>query len=98
MMRCSVVFALPDREWEWEVELQDGATIAAAMELARQAADSSNNAPDVPWLTANVGIYGEVRSRETNLSDGDRVEIYRPLQVDPKESRRDRARRIRTRG
>jgi putative ubiquitin-RnfH superfamily antitoxin RatB of RatAB toxin-antitoxin module len=32
-------------------------------------------------------------SADTRLADGDRVEVYRPLQIDPKQARRQRARR-----
>ena len=42
-----------------------------------------------------VGIWGRACALETRLADGDRVEIYRPLAVDPKEARRLRARRRR---
>ena len=43
----------------------------------------------------SVGIWGRACALETPLADGDRVEIYRPLAVDPKEARRLRARRRR---
>ncbi len=45
--------------------------------------------------TRAVGIWGRVCPVETPLRDGDRVEIYRELAVDPKEARRQRARRTR---
>jgi putative ubiquitin-RnfH superfamily antitoxin RatB of RatAB toxin-antitoxin module len=38
-----------------------------------------------------TGIFGELAGPETVLKEGDRVEIYRPLAVDPKEARRRRA-------
>jgi len=38
-----------------------------------------------------IGVYGEIVPAEHVLSDGDRVEIYRPLEMDPKEARRLRA-------
>jgi len=40
---------------------------------------------------APLGIYGERVSEDTLLKEGDRVEIYRPLQQDPMELRRQRA-------
>ena len=46
---------------------------------------------DVPW-EADVGIFGELCDRAAVPRDGDRIEIYRPLKLDPKESRRERAR------
>jgi hypothetical protein len=39
-----------------------------------------------------VGVWGRVRRLDEPLRDGDRVELYRPLQVDPKEARRLRDR------
>ena len=38
-----------------------------------------------------VGVFGESVGRELKLREGDRVEIYRPLLIDPKEARRRRA-------
>jgi uncharacterized protein len=40
-----------------------------------------------------VGIWGRVQPTDTRLRDLDRVELYRPLQVDPKEARRLRYKR-----
>ena len=44
-----------------------------------------------------VGIWSRARELTTPLRDLDRVEIYRPLQVDPKEARRLRYKRDRVR-
>lgn len=40
--------------------------------------------------TAAVGVWGALRALQNMLRDADRVEIYRPLVVDPKEARRRR--------
>lgn len=37
--------------------------------------------------TLNVGIFGRIRNLDYCLNDGDRIEIYRPLFIDPKEAR-----------
>jgi len=37
-----------------------------------------------------VGVWGKLRALDDTLRDRDRVEIYRPLLVDPKEARRQR--------
>jgi uncharacterized protein len=86
MKTCLVVFALPDRQPSWTVSLPEHADVAAALSAARaQAGDES-----VPW-DADVGIFGEPCQRDAVPRDGDRIEIYRPLKSDPKESRRARA-------
>ena len=46
----------------------------------------------------SVGIWGRIQGLPTPLRDRDRVEIYRPLQVDPKEARRQRYRQQRAKG
>ncbi len=85
---CSVAYALPDRQFLWEVTVPAAATVAQVLAAAR----SRVVEPDVPWDCAEVGIFGIRCARETVPVDGDRIELYRPLTTDPKESRRARAR------
>jgi uncharacterized protein len=51
--------------------------------------------PELSAGEPSVGIWGRVCPLDTGLSDGDRVELYRPLAMDPNEARRLRARRLR---
>lgn len=48
-------------------------------------------APEIDLALNRVGIFGKLKTLDTVLRDKDRVEIYRPLIADPKESRRKRA-------
>ena len=93
MKKCTVAFATPSRQWLWQVSLKDEATVADALAQARaQSTDGSASAQrHVPW-DADVGIFGELCDRSAVPRDGDRIELYRPLTSDPKESRRERAR------
>jgi putative ubiquitin-RnfH superfamily antitoxin RatB of RatAB toxin-antitoxin module len=86
MKHCLVVYALPQRQWMWHVDLDDAATVGDALMHAREQAGTL----EVPW-DADVGIFGEPCTRAVVPRDGDRIEIYRPLKSDPKESRRARA-------
>src|SRR5881394_2254581 len=90
MKRCTVAFALPEKQWVWEVALEDFATVASALAAARALAGSL----DVPW-DGEVGIFGVSCDREAVPRHGDRIEIYRPLRADPKVSRRERAKAVR---
>ena len=92
MKRCTVVFALPERQWLWQVELPDQASVADALAQAKDKATAQTGADavTVPW-DADVGIFGEPCGRDALPRDGDRIEIYRPLRSDPKVSRRARA-------
>jgi putative ubiquitin-RnfH superfamily antitoxin RatB of RatAB toxin-antitoxin module len=86
MKRCVVVYALPQRQWLWTVDLPDAATVADVLVQARVLAGEA----EVPW-DAETGIFGEPCARDHIPRDGDRIEIYRSLSLDPKESRRARA-------
>ena len=93
MKQCTVAFATPSRQWLWKVVLPDEATVADALAQARAQWQEARETAEgnVPW-DADVGIFGELCDRSAVPRDGDRVELYRPLTSDPKESRRERAR------
>jgi putative ubiquitin-RnfH superfamily antitoxin RatB of RatAB toxin-antitoxin module len=100
--RCVVAYATREHQYLWTVDLTDQATIADALEVARGLAATTlttrgtrEEIKQVPWDSAPVGIFGEPRNRQDVPSDGDRIEIYRPLQSDPRERRRDRVRKDR---
>jgi len=86
-IRVTVVHSSAPREvLEWPVTLPDGA-------ILREALDASPLAQALPGLdirAAGFGIWGRKASVDQVLRDGDRVEVYRPLQVDPKLARRER--------
>ena len=82
-----VAYALPDRAVVKTYRLSSPARLGDALALA--AAD-----PDFSGIDLNqaaVGIFGRPAGREQLLKAGDRVELYRPLAVDPKAARRARA-------
>jgi hypothetical protein len=92
-MRVQVVYALPDRQWLREITLPAGATV-------EQAIRTSGVLEQHPGLVIGpdrVGIHGQLVPLDATLSEGDRVEIYRPLAADPKDIRRRRAARQRIR-
>lgn len=53
--------------------------------------------PEIDLAVLRTGIWGRVKPHDTPLRERDRVEIYRPLTVDPKEARRLRYRKDRHR-
>jgi uncharacterized protein len=88
-IRVSVVYALPERATEIELTLSEGATVAEAIDRSRIA----EHHPEADFEGLTAGIFGRVAARGARLADGDRVELYRPLRIDPKSARRRRARR-----
>lgn len=87
LLPVSVAYALPEQQWVVELELPEGSTVADA--LAAVAATAPFTDLDVQQLP--VGIYGAPADPATPLEPHDRVELYRPLLVDPKTARRQRA-------
>lgn len=89
-MKVSVVLALPARQQIIKLTVASGCTARQAVEAAKSAGlEFSADAVDLD--NAPLGIYGERVNDAAQLYDGDRVEIYRPLQQDPMELRRQRA-------
>jgi putative ubiquitin-RnfH superfamily antitoxin RatB of RatAB toxin-antitoxin module len=96
--RCTVAFATRERQYLWSVELPAAARIAEALAAARALAASEAQSAEIPWDSASVGVFGEPRSRSDACADGDRIELYRPLERDPRERRRERVQRERRSG
>jgi len=83
----TVVYAQPQQQWEVYVELPAGASVQTAIERS----GLLDSIPELGSRTLEVGIFHRRCAIDAPLRDGDRVEIYRPLQIDPKEARRLRA-------
>ncbi len=86
-LRVEVVYARTDVQEVVALEVPKGATIRAAIERSRLTEKFS----EIDLAVNRVGIYGELRGLDETVQDGDRVEIYRPLLIDPKEARRKNA-------
>ena len=82
MMRIEVVMARPRRHRAVVVELPEHATLAQAVEKAGL---------DGGEEVTGYAIFGINAEATTPLHDGDRVELLRALQIDPKDARRRRA-------
>ena len=95
--RCTVAFATRERQYLWSVELPAEARIAEALAAAQAQALAASEelSAGIPWESARVGVFGELRSRSDGYADGDRIELYRPLERDPRERRRERVQRER---
>lgn len=86
-IRVEVAYALPERQTLLAVTLPAGSTAGEAIE----ASGVCERHPEIDLAQQSVGVFGQVTGLDTALGDGDRVEIYRPLKVDPKQARRNRA-------
>ncbi len=87
-LKVSVALALPGRQEVLELELAEGATVGDAIAAAALA----QRFPGLDVAALEVGVWSRPCDRSTIVRDGDRVELYRPLQADAKAERRARAR------
>ena len=86
-MRVEVAYARPGRPILRTLYLAPGSTIGEAIGACGLLAEY----PEINLGRNRVGIFGRLARLDTPLRDADRVEIYRPLNADPKEVRRRRA-------
>lgn len=86
-VRVQVCYALPDSVFLEALVLGTGTTLQDAV----LASGLLKKFPQVDLATMKTGVHGKPRALDFSLRDGDRVEIYRPLQADPKDARRRRA-------
>ena len=86
-MKIEVAYVGPEGQWLVALELPEGAT-------ARDAIDASGlRAKLPPERFEKIGVFSTPVEPARVLREGDRVELYRALQVDPKDARRARAKR-----
>lgn len=86
-IRVEVIYASPHRQALVAVEMEEDGTVEEAIRRSGILAEF----PEIDIPHAKVGIFGRLVSPGFRVRDGDRVEIYRPLIVEPKQGRRMRA-------
>lgn len=82
-----VAYALPEEQVLIALDVDEGTTVEQAVKLS----GILEKFDDIDLTKNKLGIFGKVAKADQVLRDKDRVEIYRPLIADPKESRRKRA-------
>lgn len=89
-VRVTVVYSpAPRQVLEWTAILAPGATALQAL----QASGLHAQVPELDWRHSGMALWGRKAGLAQRLRDGDRLEVLRPLQVDPKVARRERFRK-----
>lgn len=88
-MTIEVVYGEAERQKIITLNMYEGATLWQAVERSGMI----RFFPHLDFQKLDYGIWGQGRRKDDVLRDGDRVEIYRPLIADPKEMRRQRAKK-----
>lgn len=92
LVTVEVVYALPQQQKVISLQVSPQTTLFEAILLSK----ITHYFPDINLETASIGIFSKLeKSPKTRLvQEGDRIEIYRPLLVDPKEARKARAAKL----
>jgi uncharacterized protein len=87
LIRVEVVFGTARNQSLIELQVPRGTTLVEAIRLSGVV----DQFPEIDIVNSRKGIFGRIAGNDRVLEDHDRVEIYRPLLVDPMEARRRRA-------
>ncbi len=89
MFEVKVVYALPDHQIVLRLQVAAGTTL----EQAIRASGLLARCPEIDLTVQKAGIFGQLKPLHTPLYPNDRVEIYRPLLIDPKAARHQRVKK-----
>ncbi|MCE3238030.1 MAG: pasI [Gammaproteobacteria bacterium] len=81
-----VAYAIPELQRILSIQIEEGSTIQSAIERS----GILQLFPDINLNKQPVGVFSSLRKLTDKVQHGDRVEIYRPLVIDPKEARKQR--------
>ncbi len=85
-IEVEVMYAELDKVWQFTMRVPQRSTVADALAIAKQ-----NVAwPNIEINPALLAVYGQTATLQTKLHAFDRVEILRPLLIDPMDARRGR--------
>ena len=89
LIHVEVAYALPDKQKIVALDVESGCTAYEAV-LRSKIVEIF---PEIDPQTVKMGVFGKAIAKPADhvLNDGERVEIYRPLLIDPKQARRARA-------
>lgn len=84
LLHIQIAYATPDQEILLDLDVPEHTTIQQALVKS----DIASHGVDISQLA--VGIYGKKKTLDYVVREHDRIELYRPLVADPKDSRRRR--------
>ncbi len=87
MLNIEVIYATLVSQELIKLKMEAGATIQKCIEKS----NVLQSHPEINLDEMKVGIFSQVKPLNHEVSDGDRIEIYRPLMADPKAIRRKKA-------
>ena len=87
LIPIEVAYASADQSWLVPFDVEEGTTVQQAISRS----GILKQCPEIDLEKNKVGIFSKIAALDVQVRAGDRIEIYRPLILDPKEARRLRA-------
>ena len=86
-IQVEIVYARPDEQVLEQLKVSADATVESVIHQS----GFLERFPEIDLGSNKVGVFGKATPLSAKLTEGDRIEIYRPLIADPKEARKKRA-------
>lgn len=83
MIEIVIAYALPERQVEISLKVEESCTVVIAIKRS----GILQQFPEIKLAQAIVGIHNKEVMLDSILQNDDRIEIYRPLSIDPKQAR-----------
>ena len=87
LMPIEVAYASASESWLIPFEVEEGTKVQQAITRS----GILEQCPDINLQINKIGLFSKIIELDVPVRAGDRIEIYRPLILDPKEARRLRA-------
>ncbi|WP_420551003.1 RnfH family protein [Litorivicinus lipolyticus] len=89
MITIEVAYATPKRQLILSVDVSAGTTMIEAV----RASGILREFPEIDMASVKMGVWGKTEKDPATriMQTGERIEVYRPLLIDPKEARKNRA-------
>ena len=88
MISVEVAYAAPDKQKIIALQMPEGSTCLDAINQS----GVLSIFPEIDSNSLKIGVFSKSRDLNAEVKEGERIEIYRPLTIDPKEARRRKAR------
>jgi putative ubiquitin-RnfH superfamily antitoxin RatB of RatAB toxin-antitoxin module len=86
-MHIEIIYAEKEKVFSKALQVTSGCKIIDAINQS----GVLDEFPDIDLSVNKVGVFSQLKDLDAMVNDGERIEIYRPLVIDPKEARRKRA-------
>ena len=83
-MNVTVVYVEGSKKLLQKINLSEAVSVKEVIERS----ELKRKFPHIDINATKVGIFGKITKLDATISDGDRIEVYRPITADPQQQNR----------